>query len=324
VKPAVLAVLRSSPGELPRDRLTFAHWLASDRNPLAARVTVNRDWAAFFGQGIVRTLADFGYQGDPPSHPELLDWLAVDFMRHGWSLKHLHRLIVLSAAYRQASGATLEQRTWDPDNRLLSHGPRVRLEAELVRDAILAASGLLTSRLGGPSVFPPQPPGVTTEGSRGPLDWKVSTGADRYRRGLYTFSKRTTPYALAATFDAPSGEVCLARREVSNTPLQALALLNDPVFMEAAQELGRLLTARSQSLEERVAYLFRRCLTRLPTADEQAELLRFFTAQRRRCEKKELDAAMLAGPGEGDPIEHAAWTLLARALFNLDAMIVKE
>ena len=176
-------------------------------NPLVGRVTMNRQWAAFFGQGIVRTQQDFGYQGEPPTHPELLDWLAVEFVKQGWSLKKMHQLIVMSATYQQASRVTPELHAKDPDNRLLARGPRVRLEAELIRDSILRASGLLSPKIGGPSVFPPQPPGVTTEGTYGRLDWKVSTGADRYRRGLYTFSKRTAPYAMSATFDGPSGEV---------------------------------------------------------------------------------------------------------------------
>jgi Protein of unknown function (DUF1553) len=285
---------------------------------------VNRQWAAFFGRGLVPTLQDFGYQGEPPSHPELLDWLAVQFVKDGWSLKKLHRLIVTSAAYRQSSRVTPELLARDPDNRLLARGPRVRLEAELVRDTTLRASGLLAERVGGPSVFPPQPAGVTTEGTYGSLAWKVSEGPDRYRRGLYTFSKRTAPYALYATFDAPSGEACLARREVSNTPLQALTLLNDTVFVEAARALGTTMAARPGPVEGRVADLFRRCLTRPPTREEVALLVKFYEGQKGRLENKELDAASLAGPGSGDAVERAAWTALARALLNLDESITKN
>ncbi len=189
---------------------------------------MNREWAAFFGRGLVRTVEDFGYQGERPSHPELLDWLAVALVENGWSIKAMHRLIVTSATYRQSSRVTPELLAKDRDNRLLARGPRVRLEAEVIRDSVLQASGLLSERIGGPSVFPPQPPGVTTEGTYGGLAWNVSQGADRYRRGLYTFTKRTAPYAMFATFDAPSGEVCVARRDVSNTPLQALTLLERP------------------------------------------------------------------------------------------------
>jgi hypothetical protein len=324
VEPAVLSVLPPLPAGAPRNRLGFARWLVSPENPLVGRVTVNRQWAAFFGRGLVPTLQDFGYQGEPPSHPQLLDWLAVELVKQGWSLKRMHRLIVLSATYQQASRVTPELLAKDPDNRLLARGPRVRLEAELVRDAALRASGLLAEKVGGPSVFPPQPPGVTTEGTYGSLAWQVSQGPDRYRRGLYTFSKRTAPYALFATFDAPSGEACLARREVSDTPLQALTLLNDTVFVEAARALGRQLAAQTASPEERAAALFRRCLTRPPGRDELALLVGFYEAQKRRLQKRELDAAALAGPGDGDVVERAAWTALARALLNLDGAIVKD
>jgi hypothetical protein len=285
---------------------------------------MNRQWAAFFGHGIVRTLQDFGYQGEPPSHPEQLDWLAVELVKQSWSMKKMHKLIVMSATYRQTSRLTPELLAKDPDNVLLTRGPRVRLEAEQVRDAVLRASGLLSEKTGGPSVFPPQPPGVTTEGSYGQLQWKVSEGPDRYRRGLYTFSKRTAPFAMFTTFDAPSGEVCVARREVSNTPLQALTLLNDPAFTEAAQALGRTMAERKGSLVERVHYLFRRCLTRPPSAEESAMLIKFFETQKRRFEHKELDAGKIAGTGGGNVHERAAWTTLARTLLNLDEAIVKD
>jgi hypothetical protein len=324
LEPGVLSVLPPLPADAPHNRLGFARWLVSPNNPLVGRVTVNRQWAAFFGRGLVPTLQDFGYQGEPPSHPELLDWLAVEFVNDGWSLKKLHRLIVTSAAYRQSSRVTPELLARDPDNRLLARGPRVRLEAELIRDGALRASGLLAERVGGPSVFPPQPPGVTTEGTYGSLAWKVSEGPDRYRRGLYTYSKRTAPYALFATFDAPSGEACLARREVSNTPLQSLTLLNDTVFVEAAQALGRTMAARSGPVEGRVTELFRHCLTRPPGPEEVPLLVKFYEGQKRRLENKELDAAALAGPGDGDAVDRAAWTVLARALLNLDEAITKN
>ncbi len=324
VEPNVFSVLLPLPKDAPRNRLTLARWLVSPDNPLTGRVTMNRQWAAFFGRGIVPTLQDFGYQGERPSHPELLDWLAVELVKQGWSMKRMHKLIVTSATYRQASRVTPELLAKDPHNELLARGPRVRLEAEQLRDAVLRYSGLLSEKIGGPSVFPPQPPGVTTEGAYGQLQWKVSEGPDRYRRGLYTFSKRTAPFAMFTTFDAPSGEVCVARREVSNTPLQALTLLNDPAFTEAAQALGKTMAARKGSVAERVDYLFRRCLTRPPRTEETAQLVRFFETQKRRCEKKELDAAKIAGAGAGDVNERAAWTALARILFNLDEAIVKD
>jgi len=324
VMPGVPAILPQLPPGAPANRLAFARWLVSDTNPLVGRVTMNRQWAAIFGRGIVRTTEDFGYMGDPPTHPELLDWLAVEFRKEGWSLKKMHRLIVTSATYRQSSQVTPELLARDPENRLLARGPRVRLEAELVRDSTLTISGLLSHKLGGPSVFPPQPPGVSSEGAYGPLAWNVSQGEDRYRRGLYTFSKRSAPYAMLQTFDAPSGEVCVARRDVSNTPLQALTLLNDQVFMEASQALGKLLTARPGTPEAKAAYLFRRCVTRPPSTEEQAHIVAFYSAQKQRFEKKELDAAAVAGMGEGDVNERAAWTVLARSLLNLDEVITKR
>jgi hypothetical protein len=323
VEPNVFSILPPLPKDALHNRLGLARWLVSPENPLTGRVTMNRQWAAFFGRGIVRTLQDFGYQGEPPSHPELLDWLAMELVRQNWSMKKMHKLIVLSATYRQASRVTPELLAKDPDNALLARGPRVRLEAEQVRDAVLRCSGLLSEKIGGPSVFPPQPPGVTTEGAYGQLQWKVSEGPDRYRRGLYTFSKRTAPFAMFTTFDAPSGEVCLARREVSNTPLQALTLLNDPAFTEASQALGRIMAARQGPIAERVNYLFRRCLTRPPTAEETAQLVKFYQTQKRRFERKELDAGKIAGPAD-NVNERAAWTALARILFNLDEAIVKD
>jgi hypothetical protein len=323
VEPAMLSILPPLPHDAPGDRLALARWLVSPANPLVGRVTMNRHWAAFFGRGLVRTSQDFGYQGEPPSHPELLDWLAVEFASQGWSLKRMHRLIVLSATYRQSSRVTPELRERDAENRLLARGPRVRLEAETIRDQALRVAGLLSDRVGGPSVFPPQPAGVTTEGAFGRLDWRVSPGDDRFRRGLYTFTKRTAPYAMFATFDAPSGEVCVARREVSNTPLQALTMLNDPVFQEATQALGRMMASAGGTVAERIDVLFRRCLARPPDRDERALLAGFYEAQKGRCEREELDAAAIAGPGEGDVAERAAWTVLARALLNLDEAITK-
>ena len=304
------------------DRLAFAKWLVSPENPLTARVIANRAWAAFFGRGIVKTTEDFGYQGDPPTHPELLDALALGLIQDGWSLKKLHKRIVLSQTYRQSSRITPLARAKDPENKLLSRGPRVRLDAEQVRDAALRACGLLSPKLGGPSVFPPQPPSVTTEGAYGALSWNVSTGEDRYRRGLYTFAKRTAPYAMFLTFDGPSGEATCPRREVSNTPLQALTLLNDTVFMEAAQALGKQLTSTPGLLETRTATLFRQVVTRPPDWDELDALQAFYEKQRTRFSRGELSAKALCGE-EATP-EQAAWTALARAVLNLDEAIVKR
>ena len=310
VTPGVPAFLNPLPAVAGRDRLAFARWLVSPENPLTARVTVNRQWAAFFGTGIVKTTEDFGYQGEPPTHPELLDWLAVEFVKQGWSLKKLHRLIVTSATYRQSSRVTPELLSADRDDRLLSRFPRVRLDAEIIRDAALAASGLLVEKIGGPSVHPPQPPGVT-EAAYGSPNWTPSTGADRYRRSLYTFSKRTAPFALYNTFDAPTGEACIARRDVSDTPLQALSLLNDVVFTEAAEAFGKRLAGQSAADAEKLDEAFRRIVCRNPADDERRMLLRFLQTQRERL------------AGAKPSADTAAWTALVRALFSLDEVVTK-
>jgi hypothetical protein len=323
VEPAVFSFLQPLPKNQKPDRLAFARWLVSPENPLTARVTVNRHWAILLGRGIVRTTEDFGYQGDPPTHPELLDWLAVEFVKQGWSLKKLHRLIVTSATYRQSSRTTPELLATDGENKLLARGPRGRLDAEMVRDATLVAAGLLNAKIGGPSVYPPQPEGVS-EVAYGSFKWTPSTGEDRYRRGLYTYMKRTAPYAMFTTFDAPSGEACLARRETSNSPLQALTLLNDIVFVDAAQALGKTLASEPGSVEDRLRALFRRCLTRPPADAELAALAKFFAAQKQRFQHGELDAAKVSGNGGDDANERAAWTTVARAIFNLDEAITRN
>ena len=323
VEPGVLSVISAFPAELPRNRLGLARWLVSTNNPLTARVTVNRQWQAFFGKGLVRTTEDFGYQGESPSHPELLDWLAVDFMRNGWSLKRLHKQIALSATYRQSSRTRQDSLAHDPDNRWLSRGPSVRLDAEVIRDAALKASGLLSDTMGGPGVYPPQPSGVM-EAAWGGSSWPTSEGQNRYRRSLYTFAKRTAPFALFNTFDAPTGESCIARRETSNTPLQALTLLNDVFFIEVSQAMGRDLARQSGTVSQRIQNAFQRCMTRPPTETELQALEAFWKTQLQRFQAHELDAAAVAGPGEGSSIEErAAWSALSRALFNLDEMITK-
>ncbi|MDB6154131.1 MAG: Planctomycete cytochrome [Chthoniobacteraceae bacterium] len=323
VTPGVLAVLNPLPQGVTPNRLEFARWLVSRENPLTARVTVNRQWAAFFGRGLVRTADDFGFQGDAPSDPALLDWLAIEFINQGWSLKKLHKLIVTSATYQQSSRGTPELFERDPANILLARGPRFRLDAEIIRDSILSASSLLTVKLGGPSVYPPQPPGAQ-ETAYGGSSWTASTGPDRYRRGLYTFAKRSAPYAMSSNFDAPNGDVCIAQREVSNTPLQALAMLNDTVIIEAAQALGSVIAALPCSDETKIETLVRRCLTRPPSVEEKAMLLGFYNDQKKRCLNKELDPALLAGKGEGDVNDRAAWTAVARAVFNLDEALTKS
>jgi hypothetical protein len=304
VAAGVPAFLPALPKDAPANRLTFARWLFAPENPLTARVTVNRHWQAFFGRGLVKSLEDFGYQSDPPSHPELLDWLAVTFVKQGWSIKKLHRLIVTSATYKQASRLTPELARRDPENILLARASRFRLDAEIIRDAALKAAGILSPKMGGPGVYPPQPASVTTEGTYGRVEWKTSEGEDRYRRSLYTFMKRTAPFAMSTTFDAPTGESCLARRDVSNSPLQALTLLNDSMFMEAAQAMARQVLAESQDDDTRLQNIFRRCATRPPAADELALLKAFL--QKQRDHKLE---------GE------ALWAAVSRAALNLDEAI---
>ena len=324
---AVPAGLPQLPPDAPADRLALARWLVSGSHPLTARVVVNRAWEAFFGRGLVTTVGDFGTRGAAPSHPELLDWLACEFVSAGWSMKRLHRLIATSATYAQAAAATDPRWEDDPDNVWLARMTRVRLPAELLRDAALSASRLLSPRIGGPSVFPPQPAGSGGL-SYGGFQWQVSTGEDRYRRGLYTFQKRTAPYVMHAMFDAPSGESCLAQRGRSDTPLQALSLLNDPVFVEAAQALARTVCAAHASDDARLDAMCRRVLSRHPTPGERGALLSFLTAQRTRIAARPLDASHLdaraiAGQGEGDPTDLAPWAAVARVILNLDEAITR-
>jgi len=304
VPAAVPAFLPSLPKDEPANRLTFAKWLFAPENPLTARVTVNRQWQAFFGRGLVKSLEDFGYQSEPPSHPELLDWLAVEFVKQGWSMKKLHRLIVTSTTYKQSSRITPEFAQCDPENILLARGARFRLDAEIIRDSALKAAGVLSPKMGGPGVYPPQPASITSEGTYGKFEWKTSEGEDRYRRSLYTFIKRTAPFAMSTTFDAPTGEACLAKRDVSNSPLQALTLLNDQMFMEAAQAMAKAVIAESQDDDTRLQNIFRRCATRLAASDELAMLKIFLQKQR----DKKL---------EGE----ALWSAVSRAALNLDESI---
>jgi hypothetical protein len=319
----VPAFLNPLPKDAPRNRLTFARWLVSRDNPLTARVAVNRQWAAYFGRGFVKTTEDFGFQSEAPSHPELLDWLAVEFMDTGWSLKKLDRLIVTSRAYRQSSRVLPEHLARDPENRLLAHFPRTRLDAEVIRDSALRASGLLSPTIGGPSVRPAQADGVT-EVAYGSPKWNADGAPNRFRRSLYTFAKRTAPFALYNTFDAPTGEACIARRDVSNTPLQALSVLNDVVFMEAARALGKLLAADPGDTAARIDHAYVRVLARQPTTEERAMLTQFFEAQRTRFTSGELNAGQFLGDPKDANSEVAAWATVARTLLNLDETVSKR
>ena len=308
----------------PRNRLGLAQWLVDPAHPLTARVTVNRAWETFFGHGLVATSEDFGTQGEPPSHPELLDWLAVELVDRGWSMKALHRLIVTSATYRQSSVVTPALLERDPANRLLARAPRYRLDAELVRDNALTISGLLTPAVGGPSVFPPAPKDLgRMNTNKESIPWQTSPGPDRYRRGMYTFWRRTAPYASFANFDAPSREFCTLRRPRSNTPMQALSGLNDPAFWEAAQALGKIMAGHpGPTPAERLSDGFRRSTARTPTTAELAALTAAFTRERTALTQDAKAVAKICGT-TGD-VDRAAYIMLANVLLNLDETLTRE
>ncbi len=331
--PAALPPL--PPGEAP-NRLGLARWLVSNQQPLTPRVIVNRYWQMYFGQGLVKSAENLGSQGDLPTHPELLDWLAVEFVRSGWNVKHIQELIVTSATYRQSSAAPREQVVADPENRLLARGPRVRLGAEFIRDMALSVSGLLNPRIGGESVLPYQPSGLWEElMSREDNDaftaqkYSQDHGEKLYRRTMYTFVKRTAVHPSLATFDAPDRQVCTVRRPRTNTPLQALALMNDPTYVEASRVLGERLLASSTDDVARVETAFRLVLARAPKAAELAIVRRLLEEQRSHFGTKPEAADKLLRVGERpvgsgvNPAELAAWTVVASTLLNLDEAITK-
>jgi hypothetical protein len=312
------------------NRLGLAHWIVDDDNPLTARVAVNRAWEQFFGRGIVETSEDFGTQGSPPSHPELLDWLATEYLHQGWRTKALHKLIVTSATYRQSSAAApgplkIDER--DPANVLLARGPRFRLEAEMVRDMVLAASGLLSRKIGGPSVFPPQPEGIW-DIPYSSEKWTPSEGEDRYRRGIYVFIRRSAAYPSFMTFDATSREHTTVRRVRTNTPLQALTALNDEAYFEAARALAaRVLHEAPSAPDGRASYAFRLVATRTPKPDEVGRIMASYARQLERFRKDPGAAARTIrgyAIADIDAAEQAAWTLVANALLNLDEALTKE
>ena len=326
VQPATPVFLNPMPSDPTPSRLTLAKWVVSRDNPLTARVAVNRMWQEFFGRGIVRTSNDFGRQGDKPSHPELLDWLATNFMDAGWGVKRMHRLIVTSAAYRQSSKARQDLSQIDPANTFLARQSRIRLPAELIRDSALAAGNLLDSAVGGKSVRPAQPKGVADLAYAGHVTWKESEGRERYRRGLYIQIQRTVPYPMLVNFDGADAGVSVCQRGHSNTPLQALNLLNDPVFMEAAQALaGRILEEGPASFQERLKFAFRICLARQPSPNEIDSLASYFNTQKTHIRKRSAAAAaLLPFVPRHDPLESATWTALASVLLNLDEFITRE
>jgi hypothetical protein len=330
--PAALPPL--PPGE-PANRLGLARWMVSPQQPLTARVIVNRYWQMYFGNGLVKSADNFGTQGDWPTHPELLDWLATEFVRTGWNVKAFQKQIVMSATYRQDSRAPREAYALDPENRWLGRGPRVRLQAEFLRDLALSASGLLDPRIGGASVFPYQPPGLWEElMSREDNDsftaqkYVVSRGADLYRRTLYTFIKRTSPHPSLSTFDAPDRQVCTVKRPRTNTPLQALALMNDPTYVEAARHLAVRMRAGAKDDPSRIAFAFRLATGRAPKPLETELLLKLYREQvsRYRAEPAAAEQLLTLGASprpDGDAAELAAWTVVASAILNLDETVTK-
>jgi len=343
VVPGTFSVLppMAARGDLP-DRLDLAYWLFASDNPLTARVAANRVWQRLFGRGIVVTGDDFGTQGQPPTHPALLDWLAMRLRDDGWSRKRLIGRIASSAAYRQSSAARLDLVDVDPENALLARSPRRRVDAELIRDVALATSGLLDPRIGGPSVRPPQPAEYSALTYAGSARWELSKGGDRYRRGVYTFFQRTSPYPMLMTFDSPDSTECTAQRPRSNTPLQALTLWNDPVFFEAAQSLARRVvrevpadsagtdTADTDAdgdalVDRRIAHAWELCLSRRPTDDELATLRTLYYEQIALALADEKAAASIVGeaavPPDTTAAELAAWVAVSRTLMNLDEFI---
>jgi hypothetical protein len=304
--PSVLPPLKNA--SHPPNRLDFARWLVDKDNPLTARVNVNRMWQHYFGKGLVETENDFGLMGDRPTHPELLDWLASEFMDGGWKMKSVHRTIVLSAAYRQSSANRPDAAAIDPYNKLLARQNRLRLDAEIIRDSALVATSLLGRQVGGPSVYPPIPKGATdvTQVKR---EWKVSTGEDRYRRGMYTYFQRSAAHPALLTFDAPDASVACTRRVRSNTPLQALILLNDDAYFEFAEALAKRVLAQEGSDRERLERAWMWTLLRAPRASESARLLAFLNTTRDAQKEKN---------------EQAAWTAAARVILNLDEFMTRE
>ena len=335
VTPELPSQFRASASGRPPDRLTVAKWLTNSRNPLTARVAVNRIWEQLFGMGLVETVEDFGLQGSLPSHPHLLDYLATEFVRSGWDTKALVRSIVTSHSYRQDSHVSEDLSSRDPRNRRLARGPRFRLSAEMIRDQALCVAGLLSDKMHGPSVRPPRPKLGLRAAFGGPTDWEPSQGEDRYRRALYTSWRRTTPYPSMATFDAPSREFCSVRRIRTNTPLQALVTLNDPVYVEAARNLAaRIRSDDGSTVEAQLTHGFRLCVARYPTEAELDRLRALYNNAARRYEEHvELAIQLAADASAKEPdsadsrqaaAESAAWVLVCNVLMNLDEFLARK
>ncbi len=326
------------PANAPKTRLELARWIMSPENPLTARVIANRYWEQLFGTGIVRTSEEFGAQGELPSHPELLDWLAVELANPDrdatgnatpWDIKRFLKLLVMSATYRQYSKVTPEQFERDPENRLLARGPRVRLSAEMIRDQALFAAGLLSPKMLGPSVRPQQPNLGVNAAFGGSIDWQTSSGEDKFRRGIYTQWRRSNPYPSMSTFDAPNRDTCVVRRARTNTPLQALVTMNDPVYMEAAQALAKKAWGHGEvngAIEDKIAFLVRSCLVRSPTDAELNRLVKLYDEAVTEFRKDINKAKQVAGPinAMAMPESYAAMTVVANVVLNLDEMLMKR
>jgi hypothetical protein len=330
VSPGVLAAFNPWPAGAPTNRLGVAKWLMARDNPLTARVIANRFWAQIFGRGIVETEEDFGTQGTKPTHPELLDWLAIELRDSGWNIKQYLKMIVMSATYQQSSRVTPEVLAKDPRNFLLARAPRHRLAAEFLRDQALDLSGLLSPKIGGPSVYPPQPDNLWRAAFNGQRAYPTSTGEDRYRRGIYTIWRRTIPHPSMSTFDAPSRETCTFRRLPTNTPLQAYVTLNDPIYVEAAQSLGRRLAKLdATTLPKRIEYGLKLVLCRQPTKREITSLCELYESEIAHYSTNKDEAVKLSTnplgplPAGLSPAEAAAWTTVANVLLNLDGVLMK-
>jgi hypothetical protein len=331
VTPGVPSILNPLPKDAPPTRLTLAHWLVDPKNPTVARVIVNRIWQEYFGRGIVATAEDFGTQGDPPTDQPLLDWLAVEFVESGWNVKHIQELIADSATYRQSSVVTPKLWELDQYNDLLARGPRVRVDAEIIHDIALSTSGLLNDKIGGPSVYPPIPDGVMSLGYGAPMPWANKEKSENYRRAMYTFAKRSVPYPSLQVFDAPTGESPCPRRIRSDTPLQALTTLNDPVFVEAAQALAmRVWKEGGKDDHSRIDYAFELCTGRKPNAKETATISSLLQDSENLFENQTTRAVEVASPDPKKPAQNvnlhkvAAWTMVSRVLLNMDETITKE
>jgi hypothetical protein len=330
VKPGFPAVFDLPKSDQLPDRLALADWLIDAENPLTARVLVNRYWETIFGRGIVVTSEEFGSQGELPTHPKLLDWLAVELVENDWNVRHLLKTLVMSSTYQQSALLDPDRIALDPDNRWLSRAPRVRLSAEMVRDQALFVSGLLSPKMFGAPVKPPQPNLGLKAAFGGSTDWKTSVGENRYRRGIYTTWRRSNPYPSMATFDAPNREVCTVRRNSTNTPLQSLVTLNDPAYVEAAQSLARLVLSEETEVELQIKLGFRRCLLRLPSRSEVAALVSLFDDSVLRLREQTEEARKLSsdplGPlPEGmDSVQAAAMTVVCNVMLNLDEIFLKR